>query len=382
MSQNANVGPENLASNYLSATNVFIQLEEFSNLNLSQQELNLPVDTGLSYEIETYQNQLKSSASAFFSDISGKFIHQISLGLNFVALWKASEEVELPLLRQAATNEKARQASQRAFQELSEQSGRIHQFGTDLSGTIGVYNGTLGPLNDKLQVAIAEAIKQLGAAAESATQEIDALNTAIGKNIDDIVAGATETGSAVSELLIGILTTIADAKPDKTSTGTESQGKGTKTKSGDGDANKPPSTDFAVSAITAGSEGVEKTSQARADLRANNEKLAKAYQTLAQANALSAVGKVVAVQAAQFASAMAELQTQTETLVASWGQSPITPPGSGRSLAFQQFADEIAAISSQTEADGLVKQVEFVSTDWTLLGDRLQSLKTRLVGVS
>lgn len=373
MTDVVDIGPADLSQDYLAATNDFMTTAKFGNVVMTQMRLDLPVSAGLAYEIETYQDQLKGYAATFFKDVSGKFIHQVSLGLNFVALWKAQAEIDVPLLRQAGTNSKARDSSVHVYSELSEQAGRINQFAADLNGTLSVYNGKLGPLNGDLQKAIGQAITELGKAAEQATAEIDALNKTIAQNIDDIVAGANEAGSAVSELLIGVLTTIADAKPDKKSD--EGEGKN----SGEGGGGSTPSTDFAVTSIKAGTEGVEKTAQARADLKANNEKLADAYQKLAQANALTAVGKVVAVQAAQFTDAMATLEKGGEALASGWGRSPITGSGSGRSLAFQQFADQIAALTDNADAERLAKQVEFTSNDWKLLGDRLQSLKSALV---
>ena len=250
-------------------------------------------------------------------------------------------------------------------------------------------SGSQSGLDTKLGDALTSAIKELGVEATSLSENIDALKDAIKKNIDDIAEGANKAGAATSELVVGVLTTIVNAKPDSkpakngNGDGSESGENGKDSGSGEnGGGSNEPSTDFVVSAIKGASEGVAETAQARAALNANNEKLAAAIQKLARINALVAVAQVVAVQNSLFSAALQSIQQSVAAIAATWGAPPIAPPASGISLGLADFAKQIAAVSSQQEANTLVGQMEYAFNDWKLFYKDLARQKGRLVSVA
>ncbi len=130
-----------------------------------------------------------------------------------------------------------------------------------------------------------------------------------------------------------------------------------------------------MSGIQGTVDGIEQTAPARASLNANNEKLMDAYQRLAHFDALIAAAKVVEVQNNLFLSAMKEALTVTQQIAATWGQSPIEPPGSGISLKFATFSQQVAAISSQQDAESLTEHLQLVATPWNVLNEQFGSLK-------
>lgn len=344
---------------------------------------------------------MKLLAMEMNQDVARQYIKQISLGQNFVAIWSAQATLNDPLLREAADKKASRDACADIFHDMSQQAGRINQFGANLLATLDAYYTQSVPANKQFQDVIDKAITQLGTEAQDAQAEIDRLNEAIAQNISDIVTGANEAGSGVTELLTGVLTTIANAKADETGGKTggkagdkageaekklkkptaKAADKGGDKKTAGKDAGKDggkPSNAFVVDAIKASSEGVAKTAQARADLATNNTLLAAAYQKLAEVDALTAVAKVVSIQASQMVAAMGAFETSVKALTTTWGRSPITPPGGGRSQAMDDFANEIAGLTASAEAVKLADQVAFVTTDWDLLGRRLRFEKTAI----
>jgi hypothetical protein len=374
------VGALTLRTNYLSTTNDFLSLQSYGNLLQEQAPLELPGDAGLSYEVRTFQGEMKAQARYFNNKIVTEYIRLFTMGTNFYALWKAMFDNDIEHLQHAFENEIARKASFHVFKELSDQAGKTNQVASAFVEDLKVLNVTLAKLDSKLDSALDASIKQLEESAIAESAKIDKLKKAIEQNINDIVAGASKVGAATSELIIGVLTTITDAKVDVGSKG----GKGGETqKDGNGGKDKGdsgvPSTDFAVSAIQGATEGAAETAQARADLNANNEKLSVAYQNLARANALVAVAKVVKVQNEMFISVMKEAQEDSMQLAATWGQAPITPPGSGITLEFANFAQQIESVSSQKDADSLVDLCKNASMEWDLLNEKLSDLKRAMV---
>ena len=182
-------------------------------------------------------------------------------------------------------------------------------------------------------------------------------------------------GSAVQELLIGFLTEIVnvipadDTKPKAGSTGSSNKG-------------SVPSVDFIVSAVTAAQEGAAGSAQARADLNANNKKLAKAYQDLASISSLDAVAKVIQSQNDFFASEMALTPDEIFAIASDWGRSPIIPPGTGISLGFDEYARAIIASTNSSESSELVSLLEYAIPTWKLFEGQLNSCVQLLLSSS
>ena len=183
-------------------------------------------------------------------------------------------------------------------------------------------------------------------------------------NINDIVAGATQVGSSVNELLIGTLTTITNIPENSSEVGSQ------------------PSTDFVVSGIKGAEQGVAETSQARFDLNTNNHKLVTAYKNLAQINALVTAAKIIQVQTNFFNSALNDAFASLQKIGQTWGQSPQNPPSSGISQEFSNFANAINSIVSQIDADTFAGQLDYAETDWNLFNQKLFILRQILNGTN
>lgn len=386
MSSAANIGPSTLRSNFENTSNYFRLLQTYANLLLTQMPLDLKVSSGLAFKINAYQQELGEKANTLHNNTIAEYIGIISKSINFCAIWDAAVKLDAQLLLNAAENPKAKANCVNIFHENSQQSGRLYQFTDALTDDLVVLNDRLEKISTEFFPALEAAIKDLGKAAEAESANIDALNKSIIQNINDISAGAEKAGAATTELVIGVLTKIADAKPDKD----PKDGDGKKDpKEGNGkkdttvgDGKKTPdtsSTDFVVSAIRGAVDGVAQTAQARADLNSNNEKLAAAYQRLANDNALIAVAKVIAAQNHMFISTMKEVQTHSTHLADTWGQPPISAAGSGISLEFVNFAKQIDAISTSDEAKQLEDSWQYESTNWDLLNKKLIYLKGQIV---
>ncbi|MCP4425498.1 MAG: HBL/NHE enterotoxin family protein [Chloroflexi bacterium] len=401
MTKIQSVGPITLRSDYQLSTDEIMLLQSYANLLREQMPLDLPVDSGLAFEVAAFQEQMKDKAGNVFNRIVPNYIRIVSMGANFYALWEALLRIDLPLLQSADSNEKARKTSAYLFRELSDQASKTNQVASAVEDDLRLLNNALKKTDSKFQTALDASIAQLGATAVAQSSEIDELKALIKQNINDIVSGAQKAGAATSELLIGMLTMISEAKvdngdskdpekegkdkdKDKDKEGSEDKKSLEDKKDGNGKegggGSKPPSVDFVVSAIKGASEGVAETAQARADLNANNEKLVVAYQNLAQANALIAVAKVVSVQNDLFISTMKEALQNIASLSDTWGKTPITPPGSGISLEFANFAHQIEIVSGRQDVNQLVRLVNNASTDWDLLNEELVDLKRAMVG--
>lgn len=244
------VVPLNLQSDYLSATDNFGLLQTYASVLLAQQPLALPGNAGFAFEIETYQGQMKHQASNFNSQTMPMWIRLFTLATNFYALWQAMLTTELPLLQVADTNLRARTSVSQAVSELSFIAGTANQKASAFAADLRVRNDALRILDLNFNHALTTEITALGASASAELTNIATLQAAIDQNISDIVAGANKVGASVTGLLVGTLTTITGAMP--------------------GGGSATPSADFAVSGLEGAAQGVTQTSQARADLNANN----------------------------------------------------------------------------------------------------------------
>jgi hypothetical protein len=346
------IGPLDLQSQYLSVTDQFLQLQSYSNLIQQQIPLNLPNADGLAFQIMTYQSQIKAIAAAFLDPLMSSYIGLLTAGTNFCMLWDALISNGLAWIAQAYDSQSSKETAVAALQGVSDEASRINQTAQLLAGDFRVRNNELQSSEKAFDTSLTTAITQMGAAAAATSKTIDDLKAQAAQDIANIVAGAERVGGAVAELGIGSLTTIrGGGKPD-----------------------------FAVDAIQAAETGAAETAQARADLRRHNQDLSNAYQTLANLNSLIAIAKVIQVQNAMFASAMNEALKGLGQLVAIWGQSPITPPGSGISLEFATFAQQVQQVTTQSAATSLVAALRNVDTSWKSLKQELSQLTASLSG--
>ncbi|MCA1859635.1 hypothetical protein LE191_05880 [Janthinobacterium sp. HSC-3S05] len=363
MASTSNPGLQALQVDYFSASDQFLFTQTAADLLEQQANLDLDaqVDAGLAYQVSQFQSQMKSRAMTAGDRILPAYIGLLSQATAFAALWDAAYQLQRPRLAQAAQDTATRADIAQVYRQLAVQSGHINQQAQALSGDMRVIAGELAPLNAGFNTALSATIAALGAAASASSASIDQLKAAINTNIAAIVAGANKTGAAVSELIVKTMTTISDAQ---------------------GDGKSAPSGDFVVQGIDAAEQGVAETAQARAALNANNALLASAYQQLADADALVAVAKVVQVQNTQFTSAFNSALDTAQMLAEDWGQSPQAPPATGVSAGLAAFADAVAGMASDADAETLGGQLDYANTAWQLLAASLAPLEQAMTGAS
>lgn len=363
MASTSNPGPQALQVDYFSASDQFLFTQTAADLLEQQANLDLDaqVDAGLAYQVSQFQSQMKRRAMAAGDHILPSYIGLLSQATAFAALWDAAYQLQRPRLAQAAQDGATRADIAQVYRQLAVQSGHINQQAQALTGDMRVIAGELAPLNAGFNTALSATIAALGAAASASSASIDQLKAAINTNIADIVAGANKTGAAVTELIVKTMTTIRDAQ---------------------GDGKTAPSGDFVVQGIDAAEQGVAETAQARAALNANNALLASAYQQLAGADALVAVAKVVQVQNSQFSSAFHNALDTAQVLAEDWGQSPQAPPATGISAGLAAFADAVAGMASNADAETLGGQLDYANTAWQLLAASLAPLEQAMTGAS
>ncbi|MEM7303604.1 MAG: hypothetical protein AAF468_21195 [Pseudomonadota bacterium] len=387
-------GPDTLTADYQIASDAFIMLQTYCDLVEEQVNLGLPVDAGVAYEASVYQGEMKQKARDFHRQRDSEFIELVAVAMSINDLFQALCSISLPQLRAPDGLSDRLKSVSAELAVVAKESGRTNQKCTTYASDVEIVHSEAAVMNTKLDAALVPAILQLGTEAEASLAEINALKAAIQKNINDIVEGAHKGGAAYNELGVGFLTTIENAraadaakKKAEAEKGKKDEGKkkGDKKedKKKDG-AKKPdiPSADFVISAIHGAEAGAEETSKARAELNANNKKLAKAYHKLAQQNEFLAIAKVVAVQNGMMADAMKDASTAVSRLAETWGRSPLAPPGSGISLSLQTFAELAGELPNNSEAANLLaEKIDYAGSAWALLGDRLDAIRRRLAGV-
>jgi Bacillus haemolytic enterotoxin (HBL) len=397
MTQIPNIGPALLSIHFQTATNSIMLLSMYSDMVLEQVALDLgsSVDAGLAYQIQVYQTQMKLQARSVAQVFTPSFIAAVSDAQNYCSLWSATSETVLPALTGPDSTPGDLSSVAGAFQTLGKTAGTCNQNVAALSSSLKTYKQQLDNALTPLQSAVTTAISSMSDSAKALLSNIDTLNASIQQNIQDIVAGADKVGTATSELLTGILTTISGAKQDPKKGGDKGGDKG---KDGDGPAksnetagtdgggggDKPLPTDFAVTSIQGASQGSAETAQARADLNFNNVNLAAAYQQLAADNALIAVAKVVLVQNQMFVSGLADSMPAIPSIATDWGvPPPIAPPGSGISQAMYAFATAVNSVATGNDGQDLADQIEYQNKNWDLLStNTLSAAQGTLTGGS
>lgn len=386
------IGTLDLESEYLLAANRFALGQCHAQVIQEQPGLDLALeDAGLAYKILEYQRQMRAQATYFSTRIMPSFIQLFSDATNFNALIQSAIEIEAPQIRNASRNAKAKTSSEAAINALTDAARALSMQATKFGENLAVVDDSLRTLEQAFRAALDSALNELVASAKDDAVAIDGLTKEILKNITDIVTGAEKVGGAITELGIGVLTTIsntkADAKADPKKDKKEEDKEGKKNVAGSPKSRdaadtgtKAPLSEFAVKAIEAARSGADSTALARAQLNTNNEALADRLQSLAEANSILSIAKVVQVQNGIFTTAMGEALAIVRTIASTWGTPPDGEhPGAGISLGFSNFSTAIAAINSQQDADALASRLTASSTEWDSLRDQLAYLKSAII---
>lgn len=382
----ADISARDLEQRYLDTNGSILLLQKFASLVMMQQLLDLPVDAGLAYQVKEFQAQFKTQASYVQKQLVPMYISNLASASNFEALFSAFVTIGEPLIKQATDNSKQR-ASEISL--LLSEFADAHNSQTLTIGAknIGVIKNSVLQLQSSFNDTTTNAIQRMGDAVAATNLEIDQLETEIKKNISDIVSGANKVGGSIRELGIGVLTEITKinastekaAKPDSATEDDNTEDDGEITEdTGTASELGVPSVSFVISAITGAEEGAAETAQARADLNSNNQKLANAYQKLAQVNALVATAKVIQVQNRMFASEMKTTQEKISNLATIWGQNPVISTGSGVSLGFYDYAHQII---TESNANILLTLLRSSTVSWNSLNEQLIVIRQELSGV-
>mgnify|MGYP004473660171 CR=1 FL=1 len=345
------ISAKNLQQAYLDANQNVLLFQQYIENILVQQPLNLTENTVLAHRVSTFQSQFKEQAISYRNIFMPEYITSLTSGLNFYTAFKSFVTNVEQLIRQSSAD----QASSLAV-ELSKIADETNQRINTAVQKFGVVNNSLSQLQSEFDSALDMVISKLGDSKIAINQDIDKLKNTLNKNIDGIVEGSVKFGGAVYELGIGVLKNITNIEAGNIIPG-----------------------EFVVSAITAAQKGTAQSAQASADFDSNNKELNTAYQTLEQKNSLLAIATVIQFNNKQFISKMKETELKISNIAAIWGQSPVISPGSGISLGFDQYAQQINAITTPSDIDQLLELLQQAAISWKSLRDELNNIKQELV---
>ncbi len=365
------LGPHQLEESYFSSTDNFLLQQLYSNVILQQQALDLSgIDPGLATKIDAYKYRMNKHALFFLNQLFPAFISLVSDASNFSALMDPILSEDRPLLLKAYGNKTIAQQVSATITASSNEAFSIAVDAKTLSTNYSLTEKSLDSYAIAYNDALNDAIKKLGVAVQKINSNIDELNTAIQQNIEDIVTGGEELGTSITDLGIGILTTITgeaeepekkgDKKPDK------NEDKDPKT-----NKNKAPDVEFAVQSIKLASSGVGKATEAMKALEANNKSLAAAYQQMAQENTLIAIAKVIQAQNQLFVDMFKTSGTSIHELYIDW---------SAVSTAQEQVSATVSNLKSQIEANNIAVDAQRANIIWGAFAGQIDLLKNEIIG--
>ena len=367
------VGPRNLQSVFFEMANDFVLAEIYANVLVSQHTVDASnVDDALAVQIKDMQDRIKNHAAYFVNSLMAEYITVNSDAFNMTALARATISSEQEMIRASFDNAKARQSASQGFLTVAGEVTRVALSTRTLSTHFDLEQRTLDSLNGEYTTSLSEVISALEGtdgliAAKLA--EIDNLNAKIKQDIDDVVKGGNKIGGAVTDLVTGVLTSIASAEPDKKPSGDGGKG----AKDGENSGGKID-TAFAVQAIGAASEGASTMSAALSDIRSSNAALAAAYQELAQNQMLVTVAKVVEAQTAMFVDATKSAVSLTHELGTVLGQV---------ASGVEEFANSISKADTDSSLPAsLSSAASAADMMWQVLATELTSVKRSIIFTS
>jgi hypothetical protein len=371
------------------------------------------IDAGLAVLISAQQAQLKRQAADYVDTVVADFFTLATDVGNFSDLWAtfASDQAVLSQLANGPIDSAVREQ----LTAVANYAGEIGADGDTAIDHAEVVQTALDKVGQRLNAALDRAISSAGEQAVAAAERIDKLNTKIADSIQAIVDGANETGDAVTNLGIGILTEITkhtgggdlpdvpDDDPDEDLEGftpspsnsdedfadpDEDFNAGTplvpigadadrEDKAAERDSStsnksdgKVPDVSFVVSAIRAGSKGTEKYAAAMASLQRSNDQLAAQYQRLAAIDQLIAVAKATQAQQSLFTDSVTETVETIKTIRDGWS----TLRGALIDWSRKTSAEDAADLGQLMP--GALKQWQAVATDLTKMKRALTSVGT------
>ena len=230
-----------------------------------------------------------------------------------------------------------------------------------LNTRVQVAWGSLRPLMDNFLGVITQLEQDLIADAQRQAKAIDALNQAIAANIQAIVDEGGKAGEGVSQLGHAIVTSLAlEEKPAAKPAASQGTAKG-----------PDQQTQYMIAGIQALSSGIAGASLAAKELKANTQKLAQAYQALAETNAMLTVAKSVQAQNQLFVSTYETVARAITGLPSGWQKV---------ADAYQSAVPIVADLSNDGDVRLLRRTLALDTQSWQQLSDQVNDIKTAYAG--
>lgn len=404
------IGTQNLEVVYLEAADNFVTAQLYANVILQQPPLDISqLDAGLATSINAFQARMKNSANFFQSKLIPGFIMSAVDGAGFCTLIESwSSLVRTDVLNSYQDAGSAKNASTMTL-SLASQADDISVDVNSLNASFTAGNASINTFSKNYDTDLTNAINLLSDNAKQVSASIDELQAAIAQNINDIVEGEKELGNAITQLGTGILTMISGAATDPSGGNEDGDGDGdggeddgdgddkknddkkndgkkdnkaaaskknTKTKDkakneAAGEGGEAPNVEFAVQSIQVGTSGQAKASEAMAALKMNNDKLAAAYQRLAQENVLVAIAKVTQVQNKLFLDTYNQIGLNIHELNMAW---------TAVETAYSDLGNSLTSLQSQSEAIDYATEVQGARSLWRALNNQFTYIKNSLTG--
>lgn len=354
------LGDQGLLAAYLSAASPALLNQSYANLLLMQQSLaRSELDSSLAVKIEAYQAQMLNQSRYYQQDNLPGFIHLLSYGSNFYALVAAFNRLLGQDDDAAVLAGRARLAEQ--LTSLADQAQSYRLMAQTLNTRFQIAWGSLRPLMDNFLGVITRLEQDLIADAQRQAKAIDALNQAIAANIQAIVDEGGKAGDGVGQLGRAIVTSLAlEETPAGKPAASQSSAKGS-----------DQQTQYMISGIQALSSGIAGASLAAKELKANTQKLALAYQALAETNAILTVAKSVQAQNQLFVSTYETVARAITGLPLGWQKV---------ADAYQSAVPVVADLNNSGDVRLLRRTLALNTQSWQQLSDQVSDIKAAYAG--
>jgi hypothetical protein len=208
------IGPGATLASYKSGGNAVTRGLNYATLVLTQEALDVSgIDAGLAVLVSAHQAQLKRQATEFADTVAADFRTLIADAGNFADIFAAFDT--LAARDRDDSGAAGREAARDQLMAIADYAGEVGSDGDTAVDHVTVLRTELGRIGKRLDAAVKRAVAAVGEDGAAAAKRIDDLTKKIADNIQAIVDGATETGDAVKDLGIGVLTMIVSGLGDK-----------------------------------------------------------------------------------------------------------------------------------------------------------------------
>ncbi len=380
------------AKNPLSAKQLGSDLETLAALSLTVQANALVLqrqvrvdpfagDPLLSTNLQTLQDRMRRSATYFLNRLLPDMIGGVADATAAASLVLSLKTTLGEPLATADNDSAARRAAAGLLEAVTDELDRYSDGSSTLALALEREASSVEGASSELTAAVEERIRQLdgpdGAIAKTQAG-VTTTQDAIEADLQAVVTGAKDIGSAVKSLVTGILTTFGlgsspdkpdPAKPTDDKPADDADDTTTAVRAG-GEQEVAP---FPVESIGAVSDGVSGYTAAMHKFGTDNATLARLYQQLYQQRATLAVAAAVRVQVDCYARALRAMAAAAADVEKSWAEIR-----SGFAT-FQQ--DVLGAADPASEISLLTTTLAVaINTSWSRLPGRIGPIRSALVG--